>query len=53
MTEAAPIKIQVAVVYYKYQQAGQDIIEIDPLNHIEKINGDDRLSSRRANLGIA
>ena len=51
--EAAPIKIDVAVIYYKYQQGGHDIIEIDPLNHVEKINGIDRLASRRANLGIA
>ena len=38
--------------YYKLTVDGEDIIEIDLLNFIEKVNGVDMLEKQRAALGI-
>jgi len=41
-----------AVNYYKLEIDGEEIIEIDVISNIFKINGEDMLAERRANLGI-
>lgn len=41
-----------SVLYYKEEIDGEPIIEIDVLNNIYKVGGDDLLAERRQNLGI-
>ena len=50
--EKIPLKCAMAVRYYKYEQDGQTVIEIDVDNMIRNINGTDRLAEQRAALGI-
>ncbi|WP_320055618.1 phage major tail tube protein [Desulfuromonas thiophila] len=50
--DKAVLKVGVAASYYKYTQAGEDLIEIDVVNMIEKIGGVDRLAAQRAALGL-
>lgn len=38
--------------YYKLEVDGEEIVELDVLNNIYKVDGIDVLSARRANLGI-
>jgi P2 family phage contractile tail tube protein len=49
--EAAQLKVAVACSYYKYSAAGADLIEIDVVNMVEKVNGVDRLAAIRAAIG--
>jgi P2 family phage contractile tail tube protein len=41
-----------SVLYYKEEVDGEEILEIDVLNNIYKVNGEDLLAERRQNLGI-
>jgi P2 family phage contractile tail tube protein len=41
-----------AVTYYKEEVDGDVIIELDVLNNIYKVDGEDLLAERRQNLGI-
>ena len=50
--EKAPLKIMVAVRYYKLVIGGQDLIEIDVLNMVRSINGVDQLADMRAAIGL-
>jgi P2 family phage contractile tail tube protein len=50
--EAAKLKITLAVNYYKYTQAGTDLVEIDVEGMKRVINGVDQLAQTRTNLGI-
>ena len=50
--ESSTLKVGVALSYYKYSQNGEAIIEIDPINYIEIINGVDRAKDRRKALGL-
>ncbi len=50
--EASEFKFTTALAYYKLVWNGRVEIEIDPLNMIEIVNGEDRLAERRATLGI-
>jgi len=50
--DKATLKVAVAASYYKYNANGVDLIEIDVPNMVEKVNGIDRLSATRKNLGI-
>ena len=50
--EKAPLKIMVAVRYYKLIIGGQDLIEIDVLNMVRTINGVDQLADMRAAIGL-
>ena len=50
--ESSTLKVGVALSYYKYSQNGTPIIEIDPINYIEIINGVDRAKDRRKALGL-
>ena len=46
------IKYKAAVSYYKLSINGQVLLEIDPVNFVEVVNGIDRLAQARAALGI-
>jgi len=46
------LKYKMAVAYYKLSLNGQVLIELEPRNMIEVINGVDRLAQTRAALGI-
>ena len=41
------MKVAVAASYYKFTSKGEDIIEIDVLNRVEKVDGKDRLAEHR------
>ncbi len=48
----APIKVKMALSYYKLTVDGQELIEIDLVNFINKVSGTDTLAAHRAALGI-
>ena len=50
--EKAPLKCAMAVRYYKYEQGGDVVHEIDVDNMTRIVNGVDRLEQQRAALGI-
>ena len=50
--EKATLKFMAAVDYYKYEQDGETIHEIDIENYIRIVNGVDQVAARRAALGI-
>tara|TARA_B110001452_G_C15135750_1_gene395557 strand:- start:423 stop:887 length:465 start_codon:yes stop_codon:yes gene_type:complete len=47
----SPLKCECSLAYFKYSSNGKAIIELDPLNNIDAINGVDRLAARRGALG--
>ncbi len=46
------LKLTLALRYYRYEQGGEEIIEIDVENMVRKIGGVDQLAERRAALNI-
>ena len=46
------IESTIAVNYYKLEVNRQEILEIDTINNIFKVNGVDIMAERRTNLGI-
>jgi hypothetical protein len=50
--ENSTLKMAVAATYYKYSSKGEDLIEIDLVNMVCLVGGQDRLATTRANLGI-
>ena len=50
--EDAEFKIEMAVNYYKLEIEGQELLEIDPLNYVRRINGFDVLAGQRRKLGL-
>lgn len=46
-------KITTEVSYYKLTMDGEDVIEIDVMNAIEKVKGVDRLQKERKAMGLA
>lgn len=46
------MNIVTALTYYKLSIDGEDLIEIDALNMIQKINGVDKLEKHRQALGV-
>ena len=50
--DATEIKIKSAISYYKLTMNGTTLLEIDPVNLIEMVDGVDRLAEVRAALGI-
>ncbi len=50
--EGATMKVTVAASYFKYASNGTDLIEIDVVNMIERVNGVDRLEAMRNALGV-
>lgn len=45
-------KISVACTYFKLTMNGKELVEIDTLNMIERVNGTDRLEQHRRNIGL-
>lgn len=50
--DKATLKVMMACTYYKLSIDGEELIEIDAVNMIEKINGVDRLASQRRAIGL-
>lgn len=50
--EEMPLKAALAVHYYRYEYAGEALLEVDPINNKIVINGVDQLADIRAALGI-
>lgn len=50
--KVAPLKVALALQYYKQTHGGLVIHEIDPLNMVRIINGTDVLAAQRAALGM-
>lgn len=48
----APTKVKGALTYYKLTVAGQVEAEIDLLNFVETIGGEDRLADQRKAIGV-
>ncbi|WP_421865155.1 phage major tail tube protein [Motiliproteus sp.] len=51
--EGSPMKVTSSLSYYKLTINGEEVIEIDVVNMIEKIDGVDRLADHRKAIGIA
>ena len=51
--ETAKTKVEMPITYFKYTVNGTDLIEIDLMNNIEKVNGVDRMAAIRAAIGQA
>lgn len=49
--EDAPLKLELALSYYKREHDGAELIEADPVNMIFKVGGVDQLAQHRANIG--
>lgn len=50
--EMSTLKVSVAASYYKYLINSKEIIEIDHIHMIEKVNGHDRLEDQRKILSL-
>ncbi|MBC3943781.1 phage major tail tube protein [Erwinia persicina] len=50
--EDTETKITTKNTYFKLTWNGKELIEIDTVNMVEKVNGIDRLEQRRKNLGL-
>lgn len=50
--ENTETKISTQCTYYKLMVDGKELIEIDVVNMIEKVNGVDRLAQHRKNIGL-
>ena len=50
--EDTELENTLTVQYYKLEIDGEEIIEIDVLNNIYKVGGEDLLATRRENLGL-
>ena len=50
--ELTECKITTALSYYKLTMNGAEVIEIDLINMIEKVNGTDRLAEIRQAIGV-
>ncbi|MGK0673991.1 MAG: phage major tail tube protein [Halothiobacillaceae bacterium] len=51
-TEASDLKITAMAHYYKLDIEGRTLVEIDPVNMVAVINGQDQLQAMRAALGV-
>lgn len=49
--EDAPLKLDLALSYYKREHDGVELIEADPINMIFKVKGVDQLAQHRRNIG--
>jgi P2 family phage contractile tail tube protein len=50
--EKAESKLPVICTYFKLTINGKELVEIDVINAIEKVNGVDRLEQHRKNIGL-
>jgi P2 family phage contractile tail tube protein len=46
------LKVKTDCTYYQLTVNGENIVEIDPINFVETVNGVDRLAEYRAAMGI-
>lgn len=51
-TEASDLKVSAMVHYYKLDIDGRTLVELDPVNMVAVINGQDQLQAVRAALGV-
>lgn len=49
--EDAPLKLDLALSYYKREHDGRVLVEADPINMIFIVNGVDQLAQHRRNIG--
>lgn len=49
--DASEAEATMSVHYYKLEIDGQDVVEVDVINNIYKVYGDDKLQTFKANLG--
>ncbi|WP_319557905.1 phage major tail tube protein [Thiomicrorhabdus sp.] len=50
--DESPLKISMAVSYYRLEHGSRVLYEIDPVNMVMTIDGVDRLAQTRANIGL-
>ena len=50
--ERAPLKVSVALRYYRLTIGGEDLIEVDVENMVRKIGGVDQLAEMRGAIGL-
>jgi len=50
--ESGMLSVSASLVYFKYVVNDETLIEIDIINMVEKVNGEDRLAAQRAALGL-
>jgi P2 family phage contractile tail tube protein len=50
--EDTEVESSFSILYFKQEIDGEAIVELDVLNNIYKVNGEDLLAERRQNLGI-
>ena len=50
--EDTETKVSTQCTYYKLTWGGQELLEIDTINMIEKVNGVDLLAEHRKNIGL-
>jgi P2 family phage contractile tail tube protein len=50
--EDTEVESTFSILYYKEEVDGEEIIEVDVLNNIYKVDSEDLLAERRQNLGI-
>lgn len=50
--DSSTVKIATKCVYYKLTWDGEVLIEIDIVNMVEMVNGEDRLEAHRRNIGL-
>ncbi|EOC0109281.1 phage major tail tube protein [Cronobacter sakazakii] len=51
--EDTETKISTQCTYFKLTMNGKELVEIDTVNMVEKVNGVDRLEQHRRNIGLA
>lgn len=52
MGEDTESKVSLVCTYYKLTMNGKELVEIDTINMVEKVNGVDRLAEHRRNVGL-
>ncbi|MDZ4377989.1 MAG: phage major tail tube protein [Xanthomonadaceae bacterium] len=50
--EEMPLKLKMSLRYYKLEDDGVTVYEIDPINYVAVINGTDQLATTRDHLAI-
>ena len=49
--DAAEAEATISVLYYKLEVDGKDVVEVDVMNNIYKVEGQDILQAYKANIG--
>lgn len=49
----SPMKVKSTLSYYKLTIDGQTVVEVDLVNMVEVVNGEDRLAEQRRAIGLA